>query len=139
MRAIWMAEKRRREEKRAREARACESFVEEEDYENFETPRSLSRNIPESQIEEMADEVALQEYAEMEAMLEMLEAENCEPPPQHQQQQQCYEDNNTPYGSDDDEYDQLFMEMSVDDDKKVVFSQQADGGRAEDHDMMDMT
>jgi hypothetical protein len=138
MRAIWMAEKRRREEKRAREARACESFVEEEDNENYEASRSLSRNIPESQIEEMADEVALQEYAEMEAMLEMLEAENCEPPSQ-QQQQQRYEDNNTPYGSDDDEYDQLFMEMSMDDDQNILFSQQADGSRAEDHDMMDMT
>jgi hypothetical protein len=54
--------------------------------------------------EDLADEVAQLENAEMENMLAMLAVQSSS------QQGQQYEDPDTPYGSDDDELDNLMME-----------------------------
>jgi hypothetical protein len=55
--------------------------------------------------EEMADEVAQQEEAELEALLSMIETGRTADPPEP------YERPETPYGSDDEEYENLFLEV----------------------------
>lgn len=135
MRTIWIAEQRRREERRAREAQSYPGAVEEEE-DNEQAQLVEWEKDTSSQVDDMADEVAQQEDAEMEALLSMLETDTWDPPPGHHQQQ---EENNTPYGSDDDEYDQLFREISMDEADGGLSSQPIEDRRAEDHDMMDMS
>ena len=66
MRTIWIAEQKRREERRERDAQAWAGIEEEEDLD--EQPTEIGKVNP-SQDEEMVDEVVQQEDAEMEAML----------------------------------------------------------------------
>ena len=132
MRTIWIAEQRRREERRARDAQAWARIEEEE--EDLDEAQEIGKLNP-TQDEEMVDEVAQQEDAEMEAMLSMLDAESWDPPNQRNQ----HDDNNTPYGSDDDEYDQLFMEIGFDEADGGLSSSPVQSGRDADQDMMDMS
>lgn len=132
MRTIWIAEQKRREEKRARDAQAW-AGIEEEEEDLDEAQSTQIEKVNPSQDEEMADEVAQQEDAEMEAMLSMLDAESWDPPPSQGNQQ---DDNNTPYGSDDDEYDQLFMEIGFDGPAENLSSSPV---QSADQDMMDMS
>ncbi|KFY43520.1 hypothetical protein V494_01958 [Pseudogymnoascus sp. VKM F-4513 (FW-928)] len=131
MRTIWIAEQKRREEKRAREAQAW-AGIEEEDLN--EAQLAEVGNVNPSQDEEMVDEVAQQEDAEMEAMLSMLDSESWDPPPN--QSNEHYD--NTPYGSDDDEYDQLFMEIGFDEQAGNLSSPPVQHGQEADQEMMDM-
>lgn len=133
MRTIWIAEQRRREERRARDAQAWAGIEEEE--EDLDVAQEI-RKVNPTQDEEMVDEVAQQEDAEMEAMLSMLDAESWDPPPNQRDQ---HDDNNTPYGSDDDEYDQLFMEIGFDEADGGLSSPPVQSGRDVDQDMMDMS
>ncbi|KFY05115.1 hypothetical protein O988_00246 [Pseudogymnoascus sp. VKM F-3808] len=132
MRTIWIAEQKRREEKRARDAQAWAGIEEEEEDLDDSQLREAGKVNP-RQDEEMADEVAQQEDAEMEAMLSMLDAESWDPPPNQGNQ---HDDNNTPYGSDDDEYDQLFMEIGFDGAAGNLSSPPV---QSADQDMMDMS
>lgn len=107
--------------------------------------------------EMMADEVALMEEAELEALASMSEhqatrGENGEQilsdedmglvlfamegqgPTAHTPQGQ--QPTETPYGSDDDEYDHIFMGVIEEENRKAIHSSQP-GGR--DLDMMDMS
>ncbi|OBT43945.1 hypothetical protein VE00_04642 [Pseudogymnoascus sp. WSF 3629] len=135
MRTIWIAEQKRREERRARDAQSW-GGIEEEEEDLEEAQLTEIGKINPSQDEEMVDEVAQQEDAEMEAMLSMLDAESWDPPPNQRNQ---HDDNNTPYGSDDDEYDQLFMEIGFDESGGSLSSPPVQSGREADQDMMDMS
>jgi hypothetical protein len=132
MRAIWIAEQKRREEKRERDAQTW-GYIEDEDLDDNQSAEV--ENTSSAKDEEMADEIAQQEEAEMEALLLMLETESWDPPPE---QKHIFEDRNTPYGSDDDEYDQLFMELGFDEADGNLSSQLVQSGEV-DHDMMDMS
>jgi hypothetical protein len=134
MRTIWIAEQKRREERRERDAQAWGGTEEDEDLD--ETQPAEIRKVSSTQDEEMVDEVAQQEDAEMEALLSMLETEAWDPPPGQKHQ---HEENNTPYGSDDDEYDQLFMEIGFDEADGKLSPQPVQSGGEVDHDMMDMS
>lgn len=135
MRTIWIAEQRRREEKRAKDPQSYPCVVEEEDDFEEARPAEQKKETP-SRLEDMVDEVAQQEDAEMEALLSMLETDAWEPPAN---KQQLHEESNTPYGSDDDEYDQLFMEINIDEANGGLPSQPVQVGSEGDHDMMDMS
>ncbi|KAG0652119.1 hypothetical protein D0Z07_0986 [Hyphodiscus hymeniophilus] len=142
MRSIWISEQRRREEKQRREAIGLDAPLEEE--------YSLSLD------EIMADEVALREEAELEALAAM----SMEQPPQgfqsihqhlpsedemdllllsthenisaHARNQPLPE---TPYGSDDEEYDHIFMDVIQEENRLATeSSHQPDG-----EDVMDLS
>lgn len=82
----------------------------------------------------MADEFAMLEVAEMEALLSMIETDDTP--------QTCNtcETTDTPYTSDDEEYERLFLEVinekeCTSHDKLI----QDNGIDMRDHEMMDMT
>ncbi|KFY63843.1 hypothetical protein V496_03629 [Pseudogymnoascus sp. VKM F-4515 (FW-2607)] len=135
MRTIWIAEQKRRDERRARDAQAW-AGIEEEEEDLDEAQLAEIGNVNPSKDEEMVDEVAQQEDAEMEAMLSMLDAESWDPPPSQRNRQ---DDNNTTYGSDDDEYDQLFMEIGFDETGGNLSSPPVQSAQEPDQDMMDMS
>lgn len=94
---------------------------------DFESALTLSID------EEMADEVAQQEEAEIEALLSMMETEstsnNFEP----------YERPETPYGSDDEEYDHIFLDVIKEESWSDNTQQQVEDTTKTDQDMMDMS
>lgn len=139
MRCIWVAEQRRLEERRRKEIMGIEADAEEE----------LSLD------EVMADEVAMKEEQELEALLGYLnqggdQTMNQSTPSEEemnalmwdsqgpttpaQQNQQHLE---TPYGSDDDEYDDIFMDVIQEEQR--LSSQQQPSSYPGDQDMMDMS
>jgi hypothetical protein len=94
----------------------------------------------------MADEVAHQEDAEIEALLAMMDSEN------RNQALGSHDSPETPYGSDDEEYDQLFLDVinqtecnqnrsTVAQDESGIDHKQPQSHDAAngDQDMMDMT
>jgi hypothetical protein len=95
--------------------------------EDFESPLTLSTD------EEMADEVAQQEEAEIEALLLMMETEN------KSNNAQLYEGPETPYGSDDEEYDHIFLDVIKEESWSDNTQQQAEDKSKTDQDMMDMS
>ncbi|KAI6713108.1 hypothetical protein B2J93_5311 [Marssonina coronariae] len=143
MRCLWVAEERRRGERRQREAMGIDGPPEED--EEQEQTRDLD--------ELMAEEVALSEERELEALLGTMKYEDPDHsygfkfsnetnmlsgdmshhtstlPPQYQQ---SFE---TSYGSDDDEYDNIFMEFI--EEQSRLSSQQQPPEYANDQDIMD--
>lgn len=94
--------------------------------EDFEPALTLSTD------EEMADEVAQQEEAEIEALLSMMETEN------KSNNAELYERSETPYGSDDEEFDHIFLDVI----KEECWSdntQQVEDKSKTDQDIMDMS
>ena len=83
--------------------------------------------------EEMADEVAQQEEAEIEALLSMLETENTSEHPEP------YDRPETPYGSDDEEYDHIFLDVIKGECWSDNAQQQVEHTTKTDQDMMDMS
>jgi hypothetical protein len=81
----------------------------------------------------MADQVAQQEDAEMDALLQMFEADTLD------KSSGQYNDPGTPYGSDDDEYDRLFMEVITDETTSGPPLQASRFSERPDEDMMDMS
>ncbi|KUJ12138.1 uncharacterized protein LY89DRAFT_786273 [Mollisia scopiformis] len=143
MRCIWVAEQRRLEERMRKEVMGIEADVEEEEL---------------SIDEVMADEVALNEEQELEALLGYLDHgtgnQALDEPmlPQHNMNAPMWSNSNdqkpansasqdhvrsdTPYGSDD-EYDDIFMDVIHEEER--MSSQQQSSGYPQDQDMMDMS
>lgn len=96
----------------------------------------------------MADEVALMEEAELEALASMNteQAGNQDVPPDEEmdslllsmdgQAPQAQPRPETPYGSDDDEYDHIFMDVIQEESRMAYQQPHAPNG---DDDMMDMS
>lgn len=94
--------------------------------------------------EEMANEVALKEEEELEALLGSLSQDDgmdsllwsdqaSTTQPWNQQTQ------DTPYGSDDEEYDHIFMDVIEEENRMASQQQQIPGYLDMDHEMMDMS
>ena len=136
MRTIWVAEQRRREQRQAREA---QRLPEEVDGEMAVEGRSLD--------EIMAEEVAAREEEELEALLGSMPQEQDAHASLWKTQDQEKESivpgtprlraqlqpPDTPYGSDDEEYDHIFLDVILEEEKRLGSQQDAD------HDMMDMS
>ena len=160
MRAIWIAEQRRREERQRREAMGLEARVEEEEF------LSLGRFLgiggrgcnANSRVDEiMADEVALMEEAELEALIANQTAPDAQTgqqdhmPPDEEMDSllfsmgeqvrttpspQLQPSPETLYGSDDEEYDHIFMDVIQEENRIASQSSHPTDG---DQDMMDMS
>jgi hypothetical protein len=124
MRRIWVAEERRIEEERRREAMGMEVRVEEVEEDAVGEEQRVDAD-------EMLVEEAARDEAEWEAFLGMMEEQS------RQQQKQLQAD--TSYGSDDEEYDHIFMDVILEENKTA--SQDEEQGQDEhaDMDMMDMS
>lgn len=104
----------------------------------------------------MADEVAMKEEQELEALLGYLNQDTCnqgtdEPMlPEHNKSNVIWDHSgnyvsttlaqqrsDTPYGSDDDEYDDIFMDVIQEEER--LSSQQQPLAYQQDQDMMDMS
>lgn len=105
---------------------------------------SITRPISPTAEQQMADEVARQEEAELQAYLEMMEAETSayqqqQTKPQQQRPHQ-YQQQNTPHiqasASDDIDYDKMFDDMNMD---GAQDTGDQGTGVPDDEDMMDMS
>jgi hypothetical protein len=83
--------------------------------------------------EEMADKVAQQEEAEIEALLSMIDTEYTSGHPEP------YGRSETPYGSDDEEYDHIFLNVIKEESMSNNKLQQAEDTTKTHEDMMDMS
>ncbi|KAH7407737.1 hypothetical protein BKA64DRAFT_429243 [Cadophora sp. MPI-SDFR-AT-0126] len=145
MRCLWVAEERRRVERQRREAMGIEAPMGEEED---EAAQAMSLD------EVMAEEVAMSEEQELEAMLGSMSPEESAfnyGSANSNQMGMLFEEmetgnrksNATPadqqsiYGSDDDDYDQLFMDVIEQESR--MSSQYQPPGYVQDHDMMDMS
>jgi hypothetical protein len=129
MRRIWVAEERRREEAIRREAMGLETSLEDEE------------GVGDSE-EMLVDKIAREEEAELEALLGMMDEGGMQKDAvasnimaaQEQQQSE------TPYGSDDEEYDDIFMDVILEENRTASQQQSQQPGHADtDLDMMDMS
>ncbi len=138
LRAIWVAEERRREEARRIEESALGVGIGQEEDEVLEEGDLRADEV-------MADEVAMKEEQELEALLGSLDQEDgmkallwghqaLVKTARNQQAQ------DTPYGSDDEEYDHIFMDVIEEENRTASQQhQQTPGYLDTDHDMMDMS
>ncbi|KAK0116796.1 hypothetical protein ONS96_012646 [Cadophora gregata f. sp. sojae] len=144
LRCLWVAEERRRVERQRREAMGIEVPMEEEG--DVEEERLMSLD------EVMAEEVAMSEEQELEAMLGSMGPEesafnygstNSNPLGVLFEDMDTVNRTSAPadqqsiYGSDDDEYDQLFMDVIEQESR--TSSQQQPPDYVQDDDMMDMS
>ena len=97
----------------------------------------------------MADEVALMEEAELEALTQSLQAGQQDTPPENEMDSLLFSMDDqiptstpraqprpeTPYGSDDDEYEHIFMDVIQEENRMASQPTYLPGG---DDDMMDM-
>jgi hypothetical protein len=129
MRRIWLAEEKRREEAIRREAMGLETRMEEEE------------EVEATDLDEMLVEEIAREEAELEALLELMEGQGGaeEMRLQHDLQQ-----SDTPYGSDDELYDDIFMDVILEE-NRTASQQQEERQQQMQHeqtdtdlDMMDM-
>jgi hypothetical protein len=137
LRAIWVAEERRREEARRMEASVLGVGVGQEE-EIVDGEESFADEV-------MADEVAMKEEQELEALLGSLSQDDgmgsllwddqaFAKQPRNQQAQ------DTPYGSDDEEYDHIFMDVIEEENRMASRQhQQIPVYLDTDHEMMDMS
>lgn len=137
MRRIWIAEERRVEEERRREAMGVEIRIDEiEEILGEESIRGMDGDVDEMLVEEVA-----RDEAAWEAFLGMVEEERAGP--------RCGRHGvDTPYGSDDEEYDHIFMDVILEESR--TSSQMQENGQPQqlheqdeqehgDMDMMDMS
>lgn len=137
MRRIWAAEEKRMEEERKREAASIgvglEDILEFEDDEN-----SI---VLGSQDEMLVEEVARDEL-EWEAFLEMMEDQRQQQQPRKEPRQEQPQ-GETPYGSDDEEYDDIFMDVILEESRTAIQQQHLHEEHGQenpaDMDMMDMS
>jgi len=122
MRVLWASEER---ERRIRERVLAETMGGIEEEEGIE--------------EEMADEVAVREERELEALVGNWMAGSSQSDGyigssdvRNERREMDVETEH--YGSDEEDYDQMFLEM-MEDERRVATQQQQEG----DHDMMDMS
>lgn len=148
MRTIWIAEEKRRAERQAREASYVPASQEEEELDEDRveelSPSTAQRKgmkannsgfqaLTLSIDEEMADEVAQQEEAEIEALLSMMDTKSTSSRPEP------YVRPETPYGSDDEEYDHIFLDVINEESMSDNKQQQAEDLTKIDEDFMDMS
>ncbi|PMD27175.1 hypothetical protein NA56DRAFT_562404 [Hyaloscypha hepaticicola] len=138
LRAIWLAEERRREDARRIEESVLGVGIGEEEEEIVGEGDLRADEV-------MADEVAMKEEQELEALLGSLNQE-------HEMEVLLWEDQasakrtrnqraqETPYGSDDEEYDHIFMDVIEEENRTASQQhQQMPGYLDTDHEMMDMS
>ncbi len=138
LRAIWLAEERRREEARRIEESILGVGIGQEEEQVVEEGDLRADEV-------MADEVAMKEEQELEALLGSLnqgdgmetllwEDQALAKRMRNQQAQ------DTPYGSDDEEYDHIFMDV-IEEESRIAIQQhnKIPGYLDTDHEMMDMS
>lgn len=119
MRVLWASEER---ERRIRERVLADSLGGIEEETGIE--------------EEMADEVAVREERELEALVGDWMAGSSQGEAFVGSQDVGNERREEHYGSDEEDYDQVFLEI-MEDERRVASQQQPQ--QEEDHDMMDMS
>ena len=138
LRAIWVAEERRREEERRWEASVLGIEVEADLEEEMIDGQGMVED------EGVVEAVAMNEEEELEALLgslsqdvgmeEMLWGNQTMQGLRDQQTQ------DTPYGSDDEEYDHIFMDVIEEENRMTIHQhQQVPGYLDTDSEMMDMS
>lgn len=103
LRTIWIAEERRRTERKAREGdyvATVDSFSPDEEAGLADDERD----------DRMVDEMAMQEDAEMEAMLDTMEEQQDTRMDEDTDTRANHESMETPYGSDDEEYGSILID-----------------------------
>ena len=128
LRAIWVAEERRREEERRWEASVLGVEGEEEIDGELED-------------EVMVEEVAMKEEEELEALLGSLSQDvGMEEMLWGNYTMLGQQAQDTPYGSDDEEYDHIFMDVIEEENRTASQQQQQVPGYLDtDSEMMDMS
>lgn len=138
LRAIWLAEERRREDARRIEESVLGVGIGEEEEEIVGEGDLRADEV-------MADEVAMKEEQELEALLGSLNQEDemevllweDQASAKRTRNQRAQE---TPYGSDDEEYDHIFMDVIEEENRTASQQhQQMPGYLDTDHEMMDMS
>ncbi|KAG9239598.1 hypothetical protein BJ875DRAFT_84185 [Amylocarpus encephaloides] len=132
MRVLWIGEERERAKNLELSLRAVGELVPDEEGVNFD--------------EIMADEVARNEAAELEAMMEDVlpyGEQDMDALPRHTQNAlhgQRNEPSESLYGSDDDEYDNIFLDVAMDESRWSTAQQPQEPGYLQyDQEMMDMS
>lgn len=151
LRSIYIADHKRSIGRNLRDDAAYDETPEDYDLKidnsepTMSQQASITRPISPNLEQQMAEEVARQEEAELQAYLEMMEAENStyqqqQAQPPHQQYPQQYQQPNTPHiqasASDDIDYDRMFDDMIMDD---AADATEQDNGVPDDENMMDMS
>lgn len=121
MRVVWLGEEKRRRDRIAQEAEGLK--MQEDD--------ALESDGHEEK--DMVENVALQEDAEIDAYLDMLESER------RDGVVTTRESGDTPYGSDEDEYDDIFMQVITNETPHQSASENAIAGHPVDEDAMDLS
>lgn len=143
LRSIYVADRKRSIGRNLLYDAAYEEIPEDFEANDMQAAReqpSISQPIPSCSEEEMADEVARQEDAELQAYLEMMEAEEAQAQQQSQQQTQWQaQQQNVAHiqksASDEIDYDKIFEDTNMDRAEAT-----AEGnGVPDDDDMMDMS
>jgi hypothetical protein len=130
MRRIWLAEEKRREEAIWREAMGLETMMEEEEEVEATDP------------DEMLVEEIAREEAELEALLELMGEEGGA---EETRLQRSLQQSDTPYASDDELYDDIFMDVILEENRTASQQQEErqqqtlHEQRDADLDMMDMS
>lgn len=144
MRRIWVAEEKRMEEERRREAAGVGVGL--EDVETDDEGGLGGADADDMLVEEVA-----RDELEWEAFLGMVEEQRREVEREREQQQQ-QQKWDTPYGSDDEEYDDIFMDVILEESRTASqqlqeqqgqHQQPEQEGQGQEHvpdmDMMDMS
>jgi hypothetical protein len=149
LRSDYMAQRRKWEEERDREALSIfEDYDAEYELPSESDVRGQSwpmtpRLKPRPDDEQQVDEIAQMEEAELCALLDLQdhqEAEAQEAAMQMQTQMQDIPSSPTRYGSDDDDFDEIFMELASSQPQRMHMSFEGPlSQQQEDTDMMDTT
>lgn len=141
LRCIWMQEERKREERRQREAQILGLEPTPEDVEEVE--------IDMDEEELMAEEIARVDEMEMEQYYEMVGGAYQNTPMDGEIESRLphMDNHHAPtaskteslYGSDDDEYDEIFMDVIVEEQRASSQQVQSAPGYVDDQEMMDMS
>jgi hypothetical protein len=83
--------------------------------------------------EEMVDELAQQEEAEIEALISMMDTDRASEHPE------SYQRPETPYSSDDEEYDHIFIDVIKQESLSHNTQQQTEDTSRSDQDIMDVS
>ncbi|KAJ4321235.1 hypothetical protein N0V94_002974 [Neodidymelliopsis sp. IMI 364377] len=123
----FVSERKRWENRKAREAPPEENEIDEQLLSDAILPRAFDKTPQREAEMTEAEYVLAQEEYELQELIASMESEQSQDPiPQH-------------YGSDDEDYDQIFMECAPDIDLQSQQPHQVQAGGCGDMDDMDMT